>query len=125
MMHFEEIDKSEIYEKYNNCYHEKAIYYNIKKGEQLLCIYGVIPRTNEIAEAFWITNSFHDKVFCKRFFHSLFKHLFSLGYKEIYTWTRCKKLVEVFGHFKNFGIIKSEVPYWDNDSTKVWFVKRI
>lgn len=124
-MKFEEINKSEIYNKHNHCFHEDATYFNIMKGDQLLCIYGIIPHTDDMAEAFWITESFHNKVFCKRFFHSLFNHLFSLGYKEIYTWTRCKKLIEVFGHFRNMGIQKSDCPKWDNDETKVWFMKRI
>lgn len=124
-MNFQEIDKSEIYHNHNSCYHDDAIYYQISKNDKQLCIYGVITRNNNIGEAFWIMNSFSNKVFCKNFFYGLFNHLFSLQYKEIFTWTRCKRLINIFSHFKDLGIEKTECPEWDNDQTKTWFIKRL
>lgn len=124
-MIFEKIDKSIIYEIHNHCFFEEATYYNIIKGDQVLCIYGLFPRSSDISELFWITESFHDKVFSKTFFMSLIKHSFSLGYKEIYTWTRCEKLMMVLNHFNKLGIEKTSSPSWDSDETKVWFRKAI
>lgn len=122
---FQPIDKHEIYSSHNNCYHDDARYFNVIKDEHTLCIYGVISHDNQIGEAFWITNSFSDKVFSKKFFHCLFNHLFSLQYKEIYTWTRCPRLINVFSHFNNFGIEKVSCPAWDNDPTKTWFMRSL
>ena len=122
---FEEIDKSEIYTTHNNHYRDDARYFRISKPNKILCIYGVLSHGDGIAEAFWILDSFNDNVLSKKFFTSLFNHLFSLGFKEIYTWTRCAKLTNVFRHFNNFGIDEITFPTWDNDETKTWFIKRI
>jgi hypothetical protein len=124
-MIFKEIDKSEIYTNHNNCYHDDADYYEIIKNDKPLCIYGVISRSDNIGEAFWIMDSFNDKVFCKNFFYSLFKHASSLKYKEIYTWTRCNRLINIFGKFNTFGIEKVASPKWDNDQTKTWFMRSL
>lgn len=124
-MIFKEIDKSEIYTNHNNCYHDDASYYTISKNDKPLCIYGVISRADNIGEAFWIMDSFNDKVFCKNFFYSLFKHASYLKYKEIYTWTRCSRLINVFGKFGSFGIEKVASPTWDSDPTKTWFMRRL
>lgn len=125
MITFEEIEKMEIYSHHNNHYHDDARYFSMMKDNNFLCICGIISRNKEIAEAFWILDSFSKKTLSKTFFHYLFNHLFSLGYKEIYTWTRCKKLINIFGHFSNFGIEEVHPPKWDNDDTKTWFMKRI
>ncbi len=125
MIQFKEIDKLEIYSSHNNHYDDNARYFKINKDGNPLCIYGVLTRENNIGEAFWILNSFNDRVLSKNFFNNLFKHCFSLGYKEIYTWTRCERLKSVFGHFKKFGIEEIEFPAWDSDETKTWFMKRL
>ena len=125
MMIFKEINKSEIYTNHNNCYHEDADYFDISKNDKSLCIYGIISRDDGAGEAFWIMDSFNDRVFCKNFFHSLFKHAFSLKYTKVYTWTRCERLINVFGKFNNFGIEKTDCPKWDNDQTKTWFMRRL
>ncbi len=124
-MIFKEIDKSEIYTNHNSCYHDDAKYYTISKNGKQLCIYGVIAREDGVGEAFWIMDSFNDRVFCKTFFIALFNHLFSLQYKKVYTWTRCKRLINIFGKFNSFGIEKIDFPLWDVDQTKTWFMKRI
>lgn len=124
-MIFEIIDKSEIYENYNQHYYENAIYYNIKKGDKVLCKYGIIPYDHGFAEAFWILDSFDKNVLSKNFFSSIFNHSFSLGYKVICTWTRCNKLISVFEHYKRIGIEAMPSPFWDDDPTKFWFMKRI
>lgn len=125
MITFEEIDKSEVVDKYKNCFDEDVRYFKVIKGKCILCIYGLVSRGNKVIETFWVTESFHNRVFTKSFFVSLFKHAFSLGYTELYTWTRWEKLIDVFGHFKSFGIEKTECPPWDKDETKTWFIKRI
>jgi hypothetical protein len=125
MMIFKEIHKFEIYNNHNHCYHDDASYYQISKFNNPLCIYGIITRKDKIGEAFWIMDSFKDKVFCKNFFYDLFNHIFSLHYKDVYTWTRCKRLINIFGHFKDLGIEKVGCPEWDNDHTKTWFIKRL
>lgn len=124
-MIFEQIDKSEIYENHNQNYYENAIYYNIKKGDKVLCKYGIIPYAHGFAEAFWILDSFDKNVLSKNFFSCLFGHTFSLGYKVICTWTRCNKLISVFEHYKRIGIEAMPSPFWDDDPTKFWFMKRI
>jgi hypothetical protein len=125
MIEFKEMDKFEIYSSHNNHYDENAKYFKILKGTQPLCIYGILKRNDGIGEAFWILDSFEKDVLSKKFFNDLFKHCFSLGYKEMYTWTRCGKLENVFGHFKKLGIEKIDYPTWDKDETKTWFMKRL
>jgi hypothetical protein len=125
MIVFNEIDKSEVYTNYNSHYHDDATYYQISKNDVPLCIYGVLERGNGIAEAFWILNSFNKKVLSKSFFLHLFKHAFSLEYKSLYTWTRCPRLIKVFDHFDKFGIEKIDSPFWDDDQTKTWYLKRL
>lgn len=123
MINFTEIPRSEIYTTHNNHYHDDARYFEIKRDQKPLCIYGVISHGHGVAETFWILNSFNKNVLNKTFFMQLSDHLFSLGFQEVYTWTRCKKLTNVFGHFNNFGIEKTDCPTWDNDTTKTWFRK--
>lgn len=125
MMELVEIDKSEIYEKHNDFYFENAVYYNVVKDDKILCICGVLPIMDNVAEAFWVKNSFHKNVLSKRFFSSLFVNMFSLGYKVLFTWTRCKKLISIFEHYRGIGIEKVDAPAWDKDPTKTWFMKRI
>ncbi len=125
MMTFAEIAKSEIYTRHNNHYHDEARYFEIHDADKPLCIYGVISHGEGIAEAFWILDSFNENVLNKRFFKELFGHLFSMDFKEIYTWTRCKKIINVFNHYKNIGIEEIDFPKWDNDVSKTWFRKRV
>lgn len=124
-MIFVEVDKSEIYENHNDCYFENAVYYNVMRGDKLLCICGVLPLMDNVAEAFWVKNSFSKNVLSKSFFSSFFDNMFSLGYKALFTWTRCKKLISVFEHYRGIGIEKVGSPAWDKDPTKTWFMKRI
>jgi len=125
MITFEEIEKMEIYTNHNNHYHDDARYFNVVKNNKFLCIYGLISREQDVGEAFWILDTFSKRVLSKTFFYYLFNHLFSLGYKEIYTWTRCKKLINIFVYFSNFGIEEVSPPKWDSDETKTWFMRRI
>lgn len=126
MITFEEIDKNDIYHTYNNHYFDDARYFNVIKNDKLLCIYGIRDRNYDILEAFWILPSFNKNILNKRLFNSLFNHCFSLGYKYIFTWSRCEKLINVFSHFSKFGIEKlSSPPPWDDDTTKTWFMKRL
>lgn len=125
MITFEEIDKLEIYSSHNNHYDDNARYFKIFKDDQLLCIYGVLSRDENIGEAFWILDSFEGNVLSKNFFNYLFKHCFSLGCKQIYTWTRCERLRSVFRRFEKLGIEKIDFPSWDNDESKTWFMKRL
>ena len=122
---FEEMDKLEIYSSYNNFYDDNARYFKIIKDNKILCIYGVWSRDENIGEAFWIIKSFEGNVLSMKFFNHLFKHCFSLGYKELYTWTRCKRHISVFRRFEKFGIEKIHFPCWDNDESKTWFMKRL
>lgn len=125
MITFEPMDRSEIYSSHNNHYDDNARYFKIFKDGQLLCIYGVLSRDENIGEAFWILDSFEGNVLSKKFFNYLFKHCFSLGYKQMYTWTRCDRLRSVFKRFEKFGIKKIDYPTWDNDESKTWFMKRL
>jgi len=68
--------------------------------------------------------SFSRKVLTKEFFINLFSHAFSLGFKELYTWTRWDRLIKLFEHFTGYGIEKTSPPVWDNDLTKCWYIKR-
>jgi len=125
MMIFEEINKFEIFLSHNAHYFDNARYFKIFKDNNYLCIYGVLSRDENVGEAFWILDSFEDNVLSKKFFNHLFKHCFSLGYKELYTWTRCERLRSVFRRFEKFGIEKIDFPSWDNDESKTWFMKRL
>lgn len=125
MITFHEIDKQFIQDKYPKYFHEHGMYFRIIKDKCDLCIYGIIIYSENICESFWIMESFIKNAFTKEFFIALFKHLFGLGFKEIYTWTRCRKIIKTFKHFKAYGIEETTSPSWDGDSTKTWFVKRI
>lgn len=125
MIAFEKIDKQEIKEKHPSYFHEDAIYFQVKKNGFPLCMYGIIDRQDSIGEAFLMLKSFSGKVFTKEFFHELFNHACSLGFKELYTWTNWDRLIMVFEHFIKFGIERTLPPTWDNDETKHWYIKRI
>lgn len=125
MITFEAMDKSEIYSSHNAHYDDNARYFKVFKDNQPLCIYGVLSRDGNVGEAFWILDSFEDNVLSKKFFNHLFKHCFSLGYKELYTWTRCERLRSVFRRFEKFGIEQIDFPSWDHDESKTWFMKRL
>lgn len=125
MITFQEIDKSEIKDKYPTYFHEKARYFNITKNNNNIGYYGIISYSNKVCEAFLMFKSFKGKVLSKGFFVSLFSHLFSLGYKEIYTWTKWDKLIRLFDHFSQFGICKTGCPEWDKDPTKTWYIRKI
>lgn len=125
MITFTEIPSEQIYTTHNEHYFDQARYFQICDGDKSLCIYGVVAHSKITGEAFWVLDSFNKDVLSKKFFKDLFEHLFSLGFKVIYTWTRCKKLTNVFSHYKNLGIEKIGTPSWDNDESKTWFMKRI
>ena len=72
MMSFEEIDKSEIRQKYPTYFHEKARYFNIVKNNNNIGYYGVISYTNKVCEAFLMFKSFKGKVLSRDFFVYLF-----------------------------------------------------
>jgi hypothetical protein len=124
-MEFREVDKSEIYDNYNHHYRDNAIYYDIRDGDKSLCKYGFVPYSHGVAEVFWILDSFNKNVISKKLFSALFKHSFALGYKVLFTWTRCEKLIKVFEYYKRVGIEEVPPPAWDSDPTKTWFMKRI
>lgn len=125
MINFSKIDKQEIKEKYIQYFHEDAVYFQANKNDIPLCIYGVIDRHHGKGEAFLMLKSFYKKVLTKEFFYELFKHAFSLGFKELYTWTQWDRLIKLFDHFGAYGIEKTSPPVWDKDVTKCWFIKRI
>jgi hypothetical protein len=125
MITFNEIPKEQIYNSHNNHYHDDARYFQITDDDKPLCIYGIISHGDGIAEAFWILDSFSKNVISKKFFKEFFAHLFTHDFKEIYTWTRCKKIINVFRHYKSIGIEEVIFPIWDRDETKTWFMKRI
>ena len=124
-MTFEEVDLSEIVNRYPSYAHDKARYFKITKDNKILCFYGIIVHADEIGEAFLMMKTFQGKVLTKEFFVGLFRHAFSLGYKEIYTWTKWHKLIRLFDRFRKFGIAQTDCPTWDLDNRQVWFLKRI
>jgi hypothetical protein len=125
--YFKETSPYFINEYYKKYFHPNARYFEVVKNNKIICYCGTIEVTKDICEGFWMMSTFDGKVLTKEFFEQLFKHLFSLGYKETYTWISNKhtKLIRVFETFKKFGIEKSDCPYWDDDKTKAWFVRRI
>ena len=125
MIDFLEFDKQKIKELYSSYFHEDATYYQAFRNESPICLYGIIDRHDGKGEAFLMLKSFSGKVFTKEFFSELFNHTFSLGFKELYTWTKWDRLISVFEHFIKCGIEKTSPPPWDNDETKCWFIKRI
>lgn len=125
MINFTEISKEEIYNTYNEYYNDNSRYFSISKPNKPLCIYGIVEHSKDIVEAFWVHTSFNRDVVSKTFFNALFSHVFSLGHKVVFTWSRCPKLINIFGKYADFGIEKVSCPAWDNDETKTWFMKRI
>jgi hypothetical protein len=132
-IYFVEVGALQIREHYPSYFHEKACYFKAMKDGKTLCLYGIISRSETTGEAFLMMKTFNGiegrppKVLSKGFFVSLFAHVFSLGYKEIYTWTKWERLKKLFCHFKRFGIETTSCPPWgkDSDPTKTWFIKRI
>ena len=125
MILFEEVDQSVIVNHYPSYVHGKARYFKIVKNNKTLCFYGVIAHTQETGEAFLMMETFNGKVLSKDFFVSLFAHAFSLGYKELHTWTKWDRLIKLFRRFEGLGITKTDSPFWDEDSLKIWFMKRV
>jgi len=124
-MIFKEIDKLKIQKAYMPYYHDHARYYLIKKNNEISCYYGIIDRSDEIGEAFFICSSFNNKILSAGFILSLFDHSFNLGYKELYTWSKWDRLIKFCSYLKKYGIEKASNPEWDNDPSKLWFKKRI
>jgi hypothetical protein len=124
MITFHEINSTEIKDKYPTYFHKKARYFNIAKNNNNIGYYGVISYDYEVCEAFLMFKSFKGKVLSKEFFLSLFEHLYSLGYREVLTWTKWDKLIKLFSHFTKFGIYKTRCPAWDNDPSKTWYIMR-
>jgi hypothetical protein len=68
--------------------------------------------------------AFRYQLFSKRFFLALFDHAFTSGFDKVYTWTRWKSWATVLHRFTALGITPLQTPPpWDDDPTKVWFVK--
>lgn len=124
MITFHEIDKSFIKEKHSQYFHDKARYFQIKSGNKNIGINGVIDRENKSCEVFLNPKMFKWEVLSKEFFNCLFNYLYSIGYNRIYTWTKWNRLSSIFSNFEKIGIERSNCPEWDNDSTKIWFVKK-
>ena len=130
-IHFVEVSPHEIIKSYPSYFHEKARYFKAIKvdgrlpDDKPLCFYGIISRTEHAGEAFLMMKTFNGKVLSKGFFVSLFHHVFSLGYKEIYTWTKWNRLIELFRRFKRFGIEETGCPPWDKDASKTWFIRKV
>jgi hypothetical protein len=141
-INFVEINKEEIRKTYPASFHEKARYFKAMRNGQALCFYGIIDQTDDQArldacEAFLMMGTFQGRVLSKGFFLSLFRHLFFLGYREIWTWTKWDRLIKLFARFEKLGIEQAECPPWDTGSkaaslanvdprqTKTWFIKRI
>jgi hypothetical protein len=140
---FIEVNKEEIRKTYPAYYHEQARYFKAKKKGQTLCFYGIIHRTKVSCEAFLMMGTFQGRVLSKGFFLALFHHLFSLGYREIWTWTKWDRLIRLLARFEKLGIQEAECPPWDIEAkvaplprvgslsqvdrcqTKTWFIKRI
>jgi hypothetical protein len=131
---FVEIGKSEIKRHYPCYFHDQACYFKAEKNSKTLGCYGIISRTNgqnqpNAGEAFLMMKTLNSEVLSKGFFISLFIHMFSLGYSELWTWTKGDRLARLLGRFKDFGIERARCPPWDDeakiDPAKKWFVKTI
>lgn len=121
---FSETEKSFIKDNFPAYFHKEAHYFNIVKNNNVIGYYGVISYDYEVCEAFLMFKSFKGKVLSKDFFLSLFEHLYSLGYREVLTWTKWDKIIKLFSHFTKFGIYRTKCPSWDKDPTKTWYIMR-
>ena len=125
-MTFEEVGMSGIMNSYPSYVHEQARYFKAIRNGKTLCFYGIIAHTDEVCEAFLMMKTFNGRVLSKGFFVCLFAHAFSLGYREVWTWTKWDRLIKLFTRFERFGIKKTGSPPWDNNSpTKTWFLKKV
>jgi len=131
-IHFVEVSAFEIRKNHPSYFHEQTRYFKAVKDGKALYLYGVISRTEQAGEAFLMMKTFNGKVLSKGFFVALFAHVFSLGYREVWTWTKWDRLIKLFARFERFGIKKTGSPPWDNNSpTKtskvdpLWFIKKI
>jgi len=124
-IYFVEVGALQIREHYPSYFHEKARYFKAIKNGKTLCLYGIISWSETTGEAFLMMRTFKGKVLSKEFFMALFAHAFSLGYKEVWTWTRWDRLIKLFARFGVLGITKTDSPFWDETPLKTWFVKKI
>ena len=119
MILFEEVDQSVIVNHYPSYVHGKARYFKIIKNNKTLCFYGVIAHTQETGEAFLMMKTFNGvegrppKVLSKGFFVALFAHAFSLGYKELWMWTKWDRLIKLVVHFAAVGRKRTEPTFSD------------
>jgi hypothetical protein len=124
-IHFVAVSALQIREHYPSYSHEKGRYFKAIKDGKTLCLYGIISRNETTGEAFLMMQTFQGKVLSKEFFMALFDHAFSLGYKEVWTWTKWDRLIKLFARFEGLGITKTDSPFWDETPFKTWFIKRI
>jgi len=119
---FAEVSPVYVREAWPSYFHERARYFRIMKGGKPLCFYGVITRASDVGEAFLMIKTFQGKVLSKEFFMALFAHAGSLGYKELWTWTKWDRLINLFRRFRRLGIEEAGCPPWDKGVRKTWFV---
>lgn len=122
---FKSVDPQEIKESFPDYFWENAIYFMIQNDGEDAGLYGIIPRGNKTGDAFLtVFESYSYKLINKKTLNELFNHPFSLGFTEVWTWTRLQSWIKLLKRIEGveFQLIP---PSWDNDFTKIWFRKRI
>lgn len=127
MTQFKAIDPQEIKEGFPKLYREDTQYYSILKNGETSGIYGIIDRGNSIAETFMtVFEGYKYLVINKNSLFYMMSQPFSLGFKDIWTWTRWQSWIKLLQRFENEGVNPQLMPpSWDDDFTKIWFRKRI
>lgn len=124
-IHFKAIDPQEIKERFSDYFWEKTTYFLIQSDGEEAALYGIIHRGNKTGDAFLTVFERHRyKLLNKKTLNDLFNHPFSLGFTEVWTWTRLQSWIKLLKRIEGveFRLIP---PSWDNDFTKIWFRKRI
>lgn len=126
MIQFKAIDPQEIKERFPKFYREDAQYSSILKNGTNAGIYGIIDRGHSIAETFMtVFEGYRYKIIHKTSIDFMMNHPFSLGFHEVWTWTRWQSWIKLLKRFEFQGVeCQLMPPSWDDDWTKVWFRQR-
>lgn len=121
-----EIDVSYIKDFFPHLYHAETKYFSIVKNENHTGIYGIVDRKKGKCEVFLtIFKNFRNKTLNKYLIHDMIVKPIQYGYREIWTWTKLRSWQILLEHFSKEGVNKSNLPPWDQDSSKIWYKKKV
>jgi hypothetical protein len=127
MITFKAIDLQEIKEDFPHLFRTDTRYFFIMKDAEKAGIYGIIDRGYSRAETLMtVFEGYRYKIINKATIDFMMNHPFSLGFHEVWTWTRLQSWIKLLKRFESCGVEPQLLPpSWDNDLTKIWFRQKM